>query len=176
MTAVYLDLDGALVESRPGRYEPEFFARPGVEDGIARLFDIADDVIVLVEPIRRRPGQPRYRDDPRIQCLRDTIGADAERLTYVRCPHGARACDCTKPAPGLISVAREKLDLPADGWHVGGDQEGVQAGRTAGLRTIRVGPTGVDHLSTVHRPDYEARDLLDAANRILIESAQTLGV
>jgi hypothetical protein len=28
---------------------------------------------------------------------------------------------------------------------------------------------GLDHLSSVHRPDYEARDLLDAANHILLE-------
>ena len=42
-------------------------------------------------------------------------------------------------------------------------------GRGAGLRTVRIGPLGVDHLSSVHRPDYEARDLLDAANHILVE-------
>jgi len=55
------------------------------------------------------------------------------------------------------------------GWFIGADQEGVQSGRTAGLRTVRIGPAGPDHMSTVHRPDYEARDLLDAANHILIE-------
>jgi hypothetical protein len=176
MTTVYLDLDGALVETRPGRYEPEFFVRPGVEEGVARLLQIADHVVVLAEPIRRRPGQPRYQEDPRVACLRDTIGPDADGVTFVRCPHAGRACDCAKPNGGLITLAREKLQLPADGWHIGGDQEGVQAGRSAGLRTIRVGPSGDDHLSTVHRPDHEARDLLDAANRILVESTQSLGV
>ena len=176
MTAVYLDLDGALIETRPGRYEPEFYARPGVEDGVARLLQIADDVVVLVEPIRRRPGQPRYGDDPRIACLREVVGPDADVLTFVRCPHSGRACDCAKPSPGLIALAREKLRLAGDGWHVGGDQEGVQAGRAAGLRTIRVGPSGADHLSAVHRPDHEARDLLDAANRILVESTQSIEV
>jgi hypothetical protein len=55
-------------------------------------------------------------------------------------------------------------------WFVGGDQEGVVAGRNAGLKTIRVGPVGEDHLSAVHRPDFEARDLLDAANHILFET------
>jgi hypothetical protein len=64
----------------------------------------------------------------------------------------------------------EQHDLPRrGGWYVSADQEGVVAGRTAGLHTIRIGPAGVDHLSSVHRADYEARDLLDAANHILVE-------
>jgi hypothetical protein len=56
---------------------------------------------------------------------------------------------------------------------VGADQEGVVAGRGAGLKTIRIGPVGEDHLSAVHRADYEARDLLDAANHILFEALTT---
>jgi hypothetical protein len=44
------------------------------------------------------------------------------------------------------------------------------AGRGAGLHTVRIGPHGEDHLSLVHRPDYEARDLMDAANHIMIEA------
>ena len=39
-----------------------------------------------------------------------------------------------------------------------------------GLRTVRIGPLGEDHLSSVHRPDYEARDLLDAANTIMLDA------
>jgi hypothetical protein len=59
---------------------------------------------------------------------------------------------------------------PENSWYVGGDQEGMVAGRGAGLHTIRIGPHNGDHLSAVHRPDYEARDLLDAANHIMIEA------
>ena len=46
----------------------------------------------------------------------------------------------------------------------------MQQGRAAGYRTIRIGPAGEDYLSTVHRPDHEARDILDAANWILLEA------
>ena len=44
------------------------------------------------------------------------------------------------------------------------------AGRSAGLHTIRIGPHGSDHMSVVHRPDFEARDLMDAANHIMVEA------
>ncbi len=31
-------------------------------------------------------------------------------------------------------------------------------------------PCSEDHLNAVHRADYEARDLMDAANRIMLEA------
>jgi D-glycero-D-manno-heptose 1,7-bisphosphate phosphatase len=177
-TAIFLDLDGVLIETRPGRYGPEYLLRPGVEEGLQRLRELADRIVVLVEPLPARPGRRRPRRDPRLERLQADLGPDATDLTIVQCPHGADAeCHCAKPEPGLIELTIERLDLPVrGGWHVGNDQAGVQAGRAAGLRTIRIGPLGEDHLSAVHRPDHEARDLLDAANWILVETSQSLSV
>jgi histidinol phosphatase-like enzyme len=95
-----------------------------------------------------------------------------EHLTVVTCPHGEDGtCDCAKPGIGMVLRTMEELRLShRGGWYIAGDQEGVVSGRTSGLRTIRIGPVGEDHLSAVHRPDYEARDLLDAANHIMFES------
>jgi D-glycero-D-manno-heptose 1,7-bisphosphate phosphatase len=175
MTVVFLDLDGALVEQRVGRYGPDYLLRPGVEDGLQRLRQIGDRLVVLVEPLQSRPGRRPPPRDPRLERLETELGPDATDLVFVRCPHGADgSCRCAKPGSGLIELTIERLGLPdVEGWHIGGDQAGVQAGRTAGLRTIRVGPLGEDHLSAVHRPDHEARDLLDAANWILIESTRS---
>ncbi|HET7677899.1 MAG TPA: HAD hydrolase-like protein [Candidatus Limnocylindrales bacterium] len=173
MITVFVDLDGALVEERRGRYGPEYLLRPGVAEGLTRLRMAADRVVVLAEELPARPGV-HFASDPRLDLLRAELGVDYEVLAVVRCPHRtSQRCDCAKPGTGLIDAAARKLRLRSvEGWHIGGDQEGVQAGRSAGLQTIRIGPAGDDHLSAVHRPDHDARDLLDAANRVLLQVTQ----
>jgi histidinol phosphatase-like enzyme len=95
----------------------------------------------------------------------------------ILCPHGeAGTCECAKPGSALVEHAVAETGIRArHSWYIGGDQEGVHAARSAGLRTIRIGPVGEDHLSAVHRPDYEARDLLDAANKILFDALSPAG-
>ncbi len=166
--SVFLDVDGVILESRPVPRGTRLLLRPGAVDGLRRLTQIAGRVILLVDPTGRVSGSLRD-DTARVE----TIGAhlDTLDLDVIACPHRTPECGCRKPSPGLIELARAQLGIPSRaGWHIGGDQAGVQAGRSAGLRTIRVGPPAEDHLSSVHRADYEARDLLDAANWVLVES------
>ncbi len=92
------------------------------------------------------------------------------------CPHTPdQTCDCRRPGAGLIEMALDRHHLSRGGWLICADQESVQAGRTAGLHTIRVGPLTQDHRAAVHRADYEARDLRDAANWILMQSLAPMG-
>lgn len=167
----YLDLDATLIEERWAPRGPELFVRPGVSEGLARLREVVMRVVVLVEPL---PSEVAGKPDQRVVVLRDRLGSDARDLLIVECPHRGEdeaVCDCRKPGVGLVDLAREAFDLDGrSGWHIGGDQLGVQAGRAAGLRTIRVGPIGEDHLSAVHRADHDARDLLSAANVVMMET------
>lgn len=169
--AVFLDLDTVLLAMHQGRRGLELGLQADLPEGIERLEQIADRLFVLVDPPPLEGGNGR-ETARRLETLREGLGPLVDRLTVVSCPHGESwNCDCGKPGHGLIEVAvAEHGASLKDGWHIGGDQEGVQAGRSAGLRTIRIGPAGDDHLSSVHRADYEARDLLDAANRIMLES------
>lgn len=138
---------------------------------IERLEQVAERVVVLVDPAPLEGSNGR-ETERRLDTLREGLGPLFDRLTIVTCPHGEEwTCQCGKPGSGLIELAVAEHGVrPRGGWHIGGDQEGVQAGRSAGLKTIRIGPVGEDHLSAVHRADYESRDLLDAANRIMLES------
>lgn len=169
-TAIYLDLDSVLISVHQGRRGPELGVQPDVDDALLRLTEIADAVVVLVNPAlpdaKRELGTKQ-----RLDTLLGGLGEVAEKLLIVSCPHGdGRGCDCGKPECGLIEMAVEEHGLSRrEGWYIGADQEGVQCGRSSGLRTIRVGPSGEDHLSQVHRPDYDARDLMDAANHIMVE-------
>jgi hypothetical protein len=166
---VFIDLDTVLLASHQGRRGIELGVQADLVEGIGRLAEIADQIVVLAYPpvdesSHRRPTQSR------IDVVRDGLGGTMDTLLLVECPHGESSCDCAKPGSGLIELAIQRHGLPKrGGWFIGADQEGVVSGRAAGLQTVRIGPLGVDHLSTVHRADYEARDLLDAANHILME-------
>jgi D-glycero-D-manno-heptose 1,7-bisphosphate phosphatase len=171
LTAVFLDLDTVLLSTHRGRYGPELNLQADVAEAIDRFSEAAQAIVVLVDP--PSPDSPHAMDTAnRLEVLRKSLGATAERLIIAVCSHGEeRTCECAKPSSGLIEQQiRDNGLAQRGGWYVGGDQEGVVAGRGAGLKTIRIGPVGEDHLSAVHRADYEARDLLDAANHILFEA------
>lgn len=167
--SVYVDLDTVLVSTYQGRRGAELGVHADISAGLERLSQIADDIIVLVHP-QTTQTRPRITTEQRLAYLKERLGPTIDSVKLMSCPHSDGACDCPKPGSALIRLAMERYELPRrGGWYIGADQEGVVAGREAGLRTVRIGPNGVDHLSSVHRPDYEARDLLDAANHILVE-------
>ena len=107
----------------------------------------------------------------------DTIDADAEERLRVLEHHtdlgaGYRvACDCRKPAPGLLVRAAGALgaDL-ARAWMVGDLLDDVEAGRRAGCRTVLVDSSGETEWrdGPQRRPHYRARDLAEAAEMILM--------
>ncbi|MEP7157832.1 MAG: HAD hydrolase-like protein [Chloroflexota bacterium] len=169
--AVLIDLDSVLLAVHQGKRGVELGVQPDLEEPLERLAGIAPRIAVLVEP---PPAEPRrgLETERRLDIVRDSLGAAADDLLIVTCPHGEDGtCNCARPSVGLIEVAIEKHDLRRRGaWYIGGDQESIAAARTAGLRTIRIGGLTEDHLSAVHRADYEARDLLDAANHIMLQA------
>ncbi|CAN5605104.1 hypothetical protein BH20CHL6_BH20CHL6_12990 [soil metagenome] len=173
MSGILIDLEGVLLESRFGERRDELQLRPGVVEGLSRLRQVTEQLVVLVEPLAREQDRRRARED-RVEFLRAALGREADDLLIAACPHppGSDAEHlCRKPDIGLIQAALEQHGVDVhDSWYIGGDQEGVQSGRQAGLHTIRIGPPMEDHRTAVHRPDYEARDLLDAANWILVAS------
>jgi HAD-hyrolase-like protein len=169
--AILIDLDSVLLSVHQGKRGVELGVQSDLEEPLGRLTDGSARIAVLVEP---PPAEPRHglETETRLDIVRGALGATADGLLIVTCPHGEDgSCNCAPPEVGLIEVALERHDLPRRGaWYIGGDQESIAAARTAGLRTIRIGGVTGDHLSAVHRPDYEARDLLDAANHILLEA------
>jgi hypothetical protein len=172
--AVFIDLDTVLLAMHQGRRGLEIGLQADLPEAIDRLREISDRVIVLVDPPPSE-GAAGRETELRLQVAREGLGDSAHKLTFVACPHGERrTCECAKPDSGLIEVALADYGLKRRGsWYIGGDQEGMQTARGAGLHTVRIGPAGEDHLDVVHRPDHEARDLLDAANRIMLEVLNT---
>ncbi|MBI2548212.1 HAD family hydrolase [Candidatus Woesearchaeota archaeon] len=84
------------------------------------------------------------------------------------CPHGHQDnCNCRKPKSGMFEAAKQKYRLNLKGSYVIGDrQSDIQVGKCVGSKTIFV-LTG-KHLSPeTIKPDFIAKDLLDAVKYIL---------
>lgn len=168
--AVFVDLDTVLLAMHRGRRGLELGLQGDVGEAIDRLREVTEHVVVLVDPPPAE-GSAGRETERRLEVLGDGLGERLRSVTIVACPHGEqRSCECAKPDSGLIELALAAGLRRRGSWYIGGDQEGMQAARGAGLHTVRIGPLGDDHLDWVHRPDHEARDLLDAANRIMLQS------
>jgi D-glycero-D-manno-heptose 1,7-bisphosphate phosphatase len=78
-------------------------------------------------------------------------------------------CECRKPAPGMLLAAAGDLDIDLSAsWMIGDTDGDVQAGQSAGCRTVLV-----EHAGSVHKrsaqlhPDAVVTDLTAAADLIL---------
>jgi len=175
---VLVDLDTVMLGMHQGRRGVELNLAADMPASLERLREVARRIVVIVEPPPLNSMEAHGRETPaRLEILHSGLGGLADELEVVVCPHGeSHTCNCAKPDSGLITVAVSQSGLrPRHSWYVGGDQEGIIAARAIGMRTVRIGPLGEDHLSSVHRPDYEARDLLDAANTIMLDALAPAG-
>ena len=87
--------------------------------------------------------------------------------TFV-CHHRSQDnCNCRKPKSGMLEAAEQKYGLNLKGSYVIGDRKtDIQIGKTVGSKTIFV-LTGKDSPNKTMKPDFIAKDLLDAAKYIL---------
>jgi histidinol-phosphate phosphatase family protein len=178
---VFLDKDGTLVDDVPYNVDPALIRLSrGADYGLRRLHGAGYRLAVVSNQagVARDlfPEDALHGVTRRLRALLAPLGVELTQVLY--CPHdpaGAveryrRACDCRKPAPGLLLRAAETLgaDL-ARSWMVGDLLDDVEAGRRAGCRTVLVDSGGeTEWRDGEHRrPDYRARDLAQAAEMIL---------
>ncbi len=164
--AVFVDKDGTLVEDVPYNVDPARISlTPNAADAVGDLAGRGFGIFV----VSNQPGAalglfPEAR-------LKDVEGRLRELLPvldgFYYCPHApGAACDCRKPAAGLLErAAREhQLDLAAS-WMIGDILDDVEAGRRAGCRTILLdnGNETEWRLTRERAPHHVASDLAEAA-------------
>jgi D-glycero-D-manno-heptose 1,7-bisphosphate phosphatase len=179
--ALFLDRDGTLVEPR------HYPSRPSdliLHAGIGPLLRIFQDAGWELVVITNQSGLARglFTEDDLEQMhawLREMLGEWGVELNSIQfCPHHiegviphlAVACDCRKPAPGmLLSAAREReIDL-ARSWMIGDILDDIEAGHRAGCRTALV-DLGTESLpeSDIRWPDLVSRTTAEALEQIAI--------
>jgi len=178
--AVFLDRDGVINRKpREGDYVTrweDFHILPGVAEGIALLNRAAFLVIVVTNQRCIAKGLMSAAElekmHERMTELLAKAGAIVDGTFY--CPHEIEpACDCRKPAPGmLLNAARlHGIELSAS-WMIGDSDIDVEAGRNAGCKTVRLWSTeeALDKAGrlpgTTCNSDITATSLLDAISQI----------
>jgi D-glycero-D-manno-heptose 1,7-bisphosphate phosphatase len=84
-------------------------------------------------------------------------------------PELSGACDCRKPAPGMLLRAAATLDLDLGGsWIVGDTDADMRAGRAAGCRTLLIECSGSAHKRIYpNGADLRAPDLTSGVAQLL---------
>jgi D-glycero-D-manno-heptose 1,7-bisphosphate phosphatase len=179
--AVFLDLDGMLLEHAPYAFGPQRVVLARGAAGALRALESNGFRSIVVS---NQPGVALGRLAPealalvenRIRELLAASGAELDAFYY--CPHFPRAanvryavrCLCRKPQPGLLRrAARERqIDL-AQSWLVGDALDDVEAGNRAGCRTVLVdnGREAEWRLGAHREPTCRAPSLPQAVQRIL---------
>lgn len=173
--AVFLDRDGTLVHPRhyPARPE-ELRLYDGIGPELRRLQLAGFRLVLITNQAGIARGYFGEDDLARMhEHLAGELGALGVRLDGVYyCPHhpeGIRpelaiACDCRKPAPGMLLRAAADLAIDLDrSWFVGDILDDVEAGNRAGCRSILVDlGTEAPPPSPLRRPDFVARDTIHA--------------
>ncbi|MBX6313276.1 MAG: HAD family hydrolase, partial [Isosphaeraceae bacterium] len=186
--AVFLDKDGTLIEDVPYNVDPDLIRlAPGAAEGLTRLWAAGYRLVVISNQagVARGlfPEEALAAVEKRLRDLMAGLGVPLAGFYY--CPHHpegtvvgyAVACDCRKPAPGLIlRAAREQgIDLTRS-WFIGDILHDIEAGRRAGCRTILIdnGHETEWVLSPLRRPHRVAADLAEAARIITTTDAAEL--
>ena len=81
----------------------------------------------------------------------------------------AGSCDCRKPAPGMLLASASALGISlSDSWMIGDTDSDVEAGRSAGCRTILVMNSGSAHKRAATMAADATADGLAAAADIVL--------
>jgi D-glycero-D-manno-heptose 1,7-bisphosphate phosphatase len=178
--AVFLDRDGVInrkasEEEYVTRWE-DFHFLPEVAEGIALLNRAGWSVIVVSNQRCVAKGLLTIEELEAIhRRMREELVAAGARLDGIYyCPHEKEpACDCRKPAPGmLLRAAKEhQIDLQSS-WMIGDSESDIEAGKRAGCKTARLGE---DPESASGNADLFVRSMVEASRWILRNSEQNAG-
>lgn len=148
--AVFLDRDGVINHPKKHYYvyRPEdFIINRGVIEALTDLQEKGYLLIVITNQGGISKGVYSKGD---VETLHEHMIRELEkqgvRITAVYyCPHHPKneACLCRKPMPLMLekAMARFKID-PIASWFIGDKKTDVEAGRLAGVNTIRIWRNG----------------------------------
>jgi histidinol-phosphate phosphatase family protein len=165
--AVLLDRDGTLVVDVPYNGDPERVRpMPGARAALDRLRAAGVPLAVISNQSGIARGILTEDEvaavNRRVEELLGPLGP------WCVCPHGPDdACDCRKPAPGLVFEAAHRLGVAPDRCAVVGDiGADVEAARAAGARGVLV-PTLRTRREEVDAAPEHAADLSSAVDMLL---------
>jgi D-glycero-D-manno-heptose 1,7-bisphosphate phosphatase len=179
--AVFLDKDGTLVDDVPYNVDPDLVRlAPGAGRALRLLAEAGFRLVVVSNQSGVARGlfeeSALEAVEQRLRSLLRDEGASIDAFEW--CPHlvggsvgrYAVACDCRKPAPGLLLRAAGRLGVDLRrSWIVGDILDDVEAGHAAGCRAVLVdvGSETRWDVTPARTPDAIVTSLEDAARAIV---------
>lgn len=168
--AIFLDRDGTIVEDVGYVYKIEDFNLiPNATKGLKLLKNYMLFIITNQSGIGR--GYYKLKDfiEYNKNVLKELKKHNIKIGKTYYCPHKPEEnCECRKPNTKLIKDAEKKFKIDLKKSFVIGDKKAdIELGKNVGCKTILVlTGNGMEAKNNV-KPDYFAKDLLDAAKWIL---------
>lgn len=179
--ALFFDKDGTLLDDVAFNADPrQMRFAPGAREALEALAPIDVPMFVVSNQAGVALG---HFDASRLDAVRerlaemfDECGATLSGAYF--CPHHPQgsvapysvACECRKPAPGLLHRAAHEhaIDLKRS-WLVGDILDDIEAGKRAGCRGVLLcnGNETEWRGGIFRRPDHLVRDLHEAARLIV---------
>lgn len=177
--AAFVDRDGVINADLGHVWRPEeFHLLSGAVEGLRCLAHCGYRLVVITNQAgiaKGLYGENEYQQLTRYMI--DLLASQGVQLSAVyHCPHHpdglvaeyAVKCGCRKPAPGMLLLAADELNLDLARSVLIGDKESdIAAGRAAGLRWTVLVDCGHSNRPEVQiRSSYRCRDLAAAADWI----------
>lgn len=144
---IFFDRDGIVNES-PGlgyveRWE-DFHLQPGFVGALKKVVEKGYHAVIITN--QQGVAKGLYTEEVlaaihgNMRAQLRSHGADVLDVFY--CPHfEVDECDCRKPKAGMFHQAAEKYNVDlSESWMIGDSESDIEAGHSAGCKTIRVGP------------------------------------
>ena len=179
--AVFLDRDGTMIEHYDYLTDPsQVQLLPTTATALRRLRE--HDFFLVIVTNQSAVARGMLTEDKlneihnRLKALLAECGAYVDQVYYCPChPEGAiekyrRDSHLRKPAPGMLELAADELDIDlAQSWIVGDDDRDIETGKNAHCRTILIESRSLSPF--VKRgnsaPDFRVLNLQEAANLII---------
>ncbi|HDM90329.1 MAG: hypothetical protein DRQ06_01290 [Candidatus Hydrothermota bacterium] len=169
MRAVFLDRDGTIIEDMVYLSDPERLRfLKGAVEGLKRLYSAGYELFVVTNQSGLKRGflslERLLVIHRKLDLLLRREGIIVKKFAF--CPHHPNErCRCRKPETFMVKrILKEYPDIDLEESYTVGDKyTDVLLGQKVGTKTILIG----DRDAGKARPDYIARDLLQASEIIL---------
>jgi D,D-heptose 1,7-bisphosphate phosphatase len=176
-TAVFFDRDGTLIND-PGylNHPDQVQLLDGAAEALRELRGLGYKTVVVSNQSGVARGivteEMLERIHERLRELLAARGGTLDKIYYCPChPDGVieqyrQESDWRKPKPGMLLAAAQEMGIDlAKSWMIGDTERDVEAGRSAGCRTILISTTRSEYgYPQKSRPDHVAVNMREAVN------------
>lgn len=186
--AVFIDKDGTLIPNIPYNVNPNRITID--EETIEGLRLLKEEGFLLIVISNQAGVAKGYFEEKDLEAVWNKISALLQKQqlcidAFYYCPHEpngmlpqyAIQCDCRKPLPGMILKAASELKIDlSQSWMIGDILNDVEAGNRAGCATVLIdnGNETEWRMNEVRTPDFIAKNVLEAAAHIKLETTKTV--